>query len=215
MYYNSEALRHELAHVYWLGGSPCSGKSSIADSLAEKYGLHIYRCDEAFYVHEKLITCKEQPTFYRLTHLSSEELWMRPVEQQTVEEISFYREEFPLIIKDLLALSKSMPILAEGAALLPELVCSLLLDRRRTLWVVHTPAFQLYHCERRAWAWDVVKECKNPAQAFSNWMQRDIGFARFVTQEAGERGMSVLQVDGKLSLAENMTYVEQYFQLRC
>ena len=25
--------------IYWLGGSPCAGKSSVADLLAERYGL--------------------------------------------------------------------------------------------------------------------------------------------------------------------------------
>lgn len=114
---NLEILRQKLNHIYWLGGSPCAGKSSIADSLAQRYGFQIYRCDEAFFRHEKIVTLEHQPVFYRLTHLSDEELWMlRPVEQQVVEEIALYREEFPLILDELLCLPRSKPIVVEGAA---------------------------------------------------------------------------------------------------
>ena len=54
---------------------------------------------------------------------------MRLVEQQVAEEITLYREEFPLLFDKLLAFAKSPPILAEGAALLPACVVPLLLER--------------------------------------------------------------------------------------
>ena len=58
MQLDTEQLQQALAHVYWLGGSPCAGKSSIADSLVERYGFRLYRCDEAYFVHEKVVTPK-------------------------------------------------------------------------------------------------------------------------------------------------------------
>ena len=77
----NKILQRELAHVYWIGGSPCAGKSSIADILAATYGLTLYRTDEAYSRHEKVVTPEQHLIFYKLTHCSSEELWMRPVEQ--------------------------------------------------------------------------------------------------------------------------------------
>lgn len=207
------ALRQDLAHVYWVGGSPCSGKSSIVDSLAQRYGLRIYRCDDAFFEHEKIVTRDKQPVFYKLTHLSSDELWMRPVDLQIAEEIALYREGFPLILEDLLALPTTQPIIAEGAALLPEQVCQLLPDPRRAIWVVPTAEFQRHHYTRRDWAHNIVAACTDPEQAFQNWMQRDIGFATFIASQATKQGMQVLLVDGKRSLAENIAFVEQHFQL--
>ncbi len=76
-----KTLQQELTHVYWLGGSPCAGKSSIADALAETHRLYLYRTDEAFFRHEKIVTPELQPILHKLTHYSAEELWMRPVEQ--------------------------------------------------------------------------------------------------------------------------------------
>jgi 2-phosphoglycerate kinase len=207
-----KVLQHELAHVQWIGGSPCSGKSSIASTLAETYGLVLYQTDDAYIRHEKMVTPQRQPIFHKLTHCTSEELWMRPVEQQVVEEIALYREEFPLILEEILALPKSAPVLVEGAALLPECVVPLLSDVRKAIWLIPTAEFQQYHYVRRAWAREVVRACTQPEQAFQNWMQRDIQFARFTHKEAQNNGMCVLGVDGKRSLAENAAFVEQYFQ---
>src|SRR5579859_6913242 len=104
-------LREQLAQVYWIGGSPCAGKSSVAMLLAARYGWPLYQTDEAYPRHEKMVTPEQQPLFYKLIHLSSEEVWMmRSVEQQAEEEVQFYREEFPLILEDLLALPSSQPM---------------------------------------------------------------------------------------------------------
>lgn len=206
-------LQRELSHVYWLGGSPCSGKSSIADVLVETYGFTLYRTDDAFARHEKMVMPQRQPIFYKLTHCTCDELWMRPVEQQVIEEIAFYHEEFPLILEELLALPKSTPVLVEGAALLPECVIPLIFEPRRAIWLLPTAEFQLHHYGRRAWAKEIVSTCTQPEQAFQNWMQRDIQFARRVQQEAQHAGMCVLVVDGTRSLAENTRFVEQYLQI--
>jgi hypothetical protein len=208
-----KVLRHALNHVYWIGGSPCSGKSSIVDALATQHGLSRYQADEAFFQHEKVVVSEQHPVFYKLTHCTSEELWMRPVEEQVAEEITLYREEFPLILEDLLALPKSPPILAEGAALLPECVIPLLMGLHRAIWIIPTEEFQLSCYGRREWAKDVVKACTNPERAFRNWMQRDIRFARFAHQQAQQRGASVLVVNGAHSLAENISIVERHFRL--
>lgn len=208
-----QVLRDELTHVYWVGGSPCAGKSSLAEILAARYGLYLYQADEAYARHAKIVTQENHPIFYKLTHSSSEEVWMRPVEQQVEEEILLYREEFPLILEELLAFPKSQPVLAEGAALLPEWVIPLASRRQQAIWMVPTAEFQLTHYERRAWAKEVVKTCTNPEQAFHNWMQRDMRFAAFIEQEAFQRGMPVLSANGTHSLAENTALVEQYFQL--
>jgi 2-phosphoglycerate kinase len=212
MQYRLEALQRELKQIYWIGGSPCSGKSSIAAGLAGTYGLRVYHCDDAYFRHAKIITQEKQPVFYKLTHSTSEELWIkRPAAQQIREEIELYREEFPLILNELLTLPK--PFLAEGSALLPECVTPLVHDPRRAIWIVPEAKFQRSHYEQRDWAHEVVRDCSDPEQAFNNWMQRDIGFARFVAREARMQNMRVLTVDGSRTLEENLAFVERYFQL--
>lgn len=213
MHYSPALLQERLKHVYWLGGSPCAGKSSIADYLAARYDLLLYRCDDAYYEHQKVVTPEQQPLFSRLAQATSEEIWIkRPVEQQTREELALYHEEFPLVVEDLLALPTDRPVLAEGAALLPECVAPLLCSKQQALWIVPTAAFQLHHYSIRDWTHEIIKDCSNPRLAFDNWMQRDIRFASLVAQAATERALSVLVVDGMHSLEENTAFVERHFR---
>ncbi len=199
-------------HVYWLGGSPCAGKSSIADRLAVTHGLDLYRCDDAYYRHLTMISPEAQPLLSRLANASCDDLWMRPVAQQVDEELAVYREEFPLIQADLAALPRSRPVIAEGAALLPELLDGLA-DPARAIWVVPTADFQQTHYARREWRHDVVRECADPERAWRNWMSRDISFARRVAEDARARGFEVLVVDGSRSLDEMIRAVATHFGL--
>ncbi len=54
-----------LANLYMIGGSPCSGKTTITNQIAGAYGFSTYRCDDAYFEHAKELTA-EQPIFSRL-----------------------------------------------------------------------------------------------------------------------------------------------------
>lgn len=204
-----------ISHIYWIGGSPCSGKSSIADDIAEKHDMVIYRCDDAYYEHIKNINSREHPVFYRLAQADCDGIWMRPVGQQIEEELALYREEFPMILADILALPDDRPVIAEGAALLPDLIQRLSVDRSRMIWIVPTEAFQREHYARRDWRHDIVRDCSDPDQAWENWMRRDAGFANAVKQQTEKRAFPLITVDGKRSLAETLSDVERHFRLTC
>jgi 2-phosphoglycerate kinase len=205
----------ELAHVLWMGGSPCSGKSSIAGMLAEKHGLRIYKCDDAFWEHARRVDPVAHPTFYRLTRMTWDEIWMRPVEVQIADEFACYREEFGMIVDDLLGLPRSTLVIAEGAALLPDLVSGLLPDHSRAVWVVPTESFQREHYtpEKRPFVNDILAHCQNPTQALANWMDRDVGFTKRVAEQAQALDLEVLTVDGKRTIEQNAEIVAQYLGL--
>jgi 2-phosphoglycerate kinase len=204
-----------LAHVFWVGGSPCSGKSSIVEMLAEAYGLHVYKCDDAFWEHAKRVDPIKQPTFHRLTQMTWDEIWVRPVEVQVADEFACYREEFAMILDDLLALPRSASVIAEGVALLPELVSGLVDDCSRAVWVVPTEPFQREHytLEKRPWVQDILQHCQDPTQAFANWMDRDAGFAKRVAEQARALDLEVLTVDGKRTIEQNAETIAKWFGL--
>lgn len=195
-------LADRLAHVTWLGGSPCAGKSTVADRIAANHGMTVYRCDDAFHEHAKRLVPETQPVFHRLANASTDDIWLRPVQQQIGEEITLYREEFSMIIDDLLTLPPDRPVIAEGAALMPELLHPLGIDHRRMLWMVPTDAFQRHHYEQRDWRHDVLRDCSNPERGWKNWMARDAGFAREVARQATRRGLRLITVDGSRSIDE-------------
>jgi hypothetical protein len=140
-----------LPNVIWIGGSPCAGKSAIADALAKQYGFSVYRCDDAFTRHAEQVVPERQPVWARLNGLTCDGLWMRPVEEQVTEEIAFYQEEFPMILNDLARLPAGQTVIAEGAALLPELLDAFVAGPRRAVWIVPAAEFQLTHYARRDW----------------------------------------------------------------
>lgn len=205
-------LKQTLSHVYWIGGSPCSGKSSIVQWLADRHVFQSYNCDQAFERHCQIITAEGQPAFYRLMQMSWDEIWMRPVGVQVEDEFAVYQEEFELILRDLQAMPTDRPIVAEGAALLPHLVAPLLDRPDRAIWIVPAEAFQREMYPRRgAWVQEILRNCTHPEQAFQNWMDRDIAFARRGRAEAEARGLHVLVVDGSRTVAENAAVVEMLF----
>lgn len=195
-----------MTTTYWLGGSPCAGKSTVAEMLAHAYDWHYINCDSRFGEHQRRSDPHRQPTLHRLATLTSDEIWLTPVADQVARVIAIYREEFPLLLADLAAAPTDRPILLEGAALLPELVAPRAAVGHAA-WLVPTAAFQQYHYAQRPWIRDVLKECSDPAQAFANWMQRDERFAHYVATTAQQHGLPLLEVDGTQTVDQNATWV--------
>lgn len=211
-----QAIRERLAGrpIIWIGGSPCAGKSTIAARLAAAHGCALYRCDEALDGHLRRVTPVGQPLMSGLASKSWNEIWMRPVEVQIREELAFYREEFPLILDDLLALPAATPLIIEGTAVLPELVAPLLPTPRSAVWLVPRADFQREHYARRPWIADILAQCDDPPLAFDNWMRRDSGFADIVEAQATERALWIRRIDGTVSIEAMTTLVATWLGLQ-
>ena len=209
-----DEIQRHLSHVYWIGGSPCSGKSSIVERLIQRYACQSYNCDDAFARHAEKATPEAQPTFFKVTHIAWEALWMQPVDVLVQDAIRVYHEEWTMIVEYLLALPADTPIIAEGAALLPALVLDVLADPQQAIWVIPTAAFQRErYPQRGAWVQQIVSQCTDPEQALRNWMDRDVAFASWVSEEARRRHLKVLVVDGERTIDENTAVVEAHLQL--
>jgi 2-phosphoglycerate kinase len=203
-----------LKNVFWIGGSPCAGKSSISDFLAGRFGLDVYRVDEAFENHVRRFNTEQQPALVNWCRASWNERWMQPVESLVREVITCYREHFTLILEDVRALPKDKPLLIEGTALLPKEVLQAQADRKRAVWVIPTAEFQMEQYAKREWARQIVAQCDDSHTAFENWMERDIKFARWVRAEAEALGCKVIIVDGRRSIEETALEIAGYFGLQ-
>ncbi|HVT59840.1 MAG TPA: hypothetical protein VHR45_15745 [Thermoanaerobaculia bacterium] len=207
-------LRQRLAHVLWLGGSACAGKTTVARLLAARYGLAAYHCDDAFTRHRARTTPARHPDFCRVGDLSFEEMWRVPLADQVVDLLAFYREQLELLIEDLLALPAGAPLLAEGSGLLPAQIAQLILAPHQALWLIATPTFRRRHYPRRGpWVKQLLAGCERPRQVFATWMERDDELARRRAAEVAALGLRCLATDGSRSVAETAVAVAAHFRL--
>jgi hypothetical protein len=154
----------------------------------------VYSCDEAFPRHAATVEAADGPTLKKVTAMSVGDRLAQPIEVQVDDVFRLYREEFPLIMRDLA--DADGPIVVEGAALLPELVAGQRIPRDRALWIVPTEDFQHRHYRLRGWAHDLLAATADPDLAFRRWMRRDAAFARLVAGQARALGYPVITVDG-------------------
>ncbi|MEZ4713522.1 MAG: hypothetical protein R3A44_40420 [Caldilineaceae bacterium] len=60
---------------------------------------------------------------------------------------------------------------------------------------------------------EAIQQYSNPAQAFANWMERDIRFANWVQTEAEAAGLTCLRVHEGNTILQNAQRVAHHFKL--
>jgi hypothetical protein len=178
----------------WIGGSPCSGKSTVAAMLATALGRPLYTCDDHWSDHVARGVAGRLPVLTKLGRLPADVRLRQPLDVQVADVFAAYREEFALMLDDLSAGTGAMVV--EGAALLPDLLASLGVPSRSAVWIVPTEEFQRAHYARRPWARDLVAGAPDADALFETWMRRDGAFARSIALQAVDLGYRVITVDG-------------------
>jgi len=192
-------------NVYFIGGAPCSGKSTIVDLLAERYHLTAYHLDQHMYNSSITYDPDRQPVMLKWTTTPWENLWMQSPKVLFDEVVAAYEEQFHLAMVEISELSKKQPVIAEGNPFMPCLMEPLLGESRRAVWVVSTDTFlrTTYLNKRKDFIRYILRDCTQPEQAAMNWMDRDVAFARWVRLEAEKCNLPVIDVDGTRSIEEN------------
>lgn len=203
----------KLESVFWLGGSPCSGKTSISEILSNRFNLRVYHVDEALENHTRAFNPALRPALAKWSMSSWEERWMQPIDDLVHDAIACYQEHFALIREDLLAMPKQQSLLVEGTVLLPRDIATILPNRNQAIWLIPTSDFQRDHYSQRAWVRGVVEQCSNADVAFNNWMERDVQFAKWIEAEVAELNLQLLKVDSTDTLETNAEVVASHFQL--
>jgi cytidylate kinase len=193
-----------MREVLWIGGSPCSGKSTVAAMVAARRGLPVLSCDDAFERHAG----EDAPTLLRLVTTPMAERLAQPVDVQVADVRTGYGEQFPCLLADLASYHGT--VVVEGAALLPELLAEVPVRSDHAVWLVPTEEFQREQYARRGWAADLVRDLADPAEAFDRWMRRDASFAAQVAIRAEQLGYRVVVVDGSIGVDELAAEVDAW-----
>jgi len=210
---NNTHLLQLFSQAYMIGGSPCSGKSTVAEMLAAQYGFHYYKADDYDPEHMQRARPDQQPVMFKISKMSWDEIWSRPPEKQYADELEYYRERFPFILDDLAPVDTGKPVLLEGAAFLPELVCRWPVPHENVVFMIPTSAFQRHHYSQRPWIPSILEKCQDPTQAFDNWMKRDEFFAQEIARQAQVAGYTVITVDGSVDIQKQYEWLTSRFKL--
>ena len=198
--------------IYYIGGSPCSGKSTVAEALAARHGLHYFKVDDHLERYMALAAQEGKPACTQVTGMSPEEIWMRAPQVQCREELRIYEEIFGYVLADLAAID-APGVITEGAAYLPALIRARGVPADRYLSLTPEKAFQVRHYSRRPWVPHVLAGCSDQAQAFANWMERDALFAEAVRRQCGEAGYASLINDGSVPAEALIAQIAAHFGL--
>ncbi len=206
-------LHQILSRAYIVGGSPCSGKSTLAQRVSAQFDLPYYKVDDHESAHMERSSPDRHPVMHGYATMSWDEIWSRPVAVQVAEEFAFYGERFEMILEDLQAFDPTVPPILEGAALLPELISRYPVDRQRVVYLIPTEPFQRFHYGQRPWIDAILNQCRDPRQAFDHWMQRDHLFGQEVLRQAASHRYKTIRVDGVRSVDDLFEEVSTYFGL--
>ena len=206
-------IKKILSNAYFIGGSPCSGKSTLSNLLAERYNFVYYKIDDYEQEHINKSDSKKHPIMHKWKEPIWDEIWMRPVDIQVKEEFKFYIERFEMILSDLKQFSEEDIIIMEGAALLPELIKKIDVDVNRIIYMIPSKKFQIEYYSKRDFIKGILFECSKPEKAFINWMERDHRFGEKVKEQAEKLGYKVIYVDGEKTIEDNFDLVSKHFGL--
>lgn len=196
---------------YLIGGSPCSGKSTIVSNLADRYQLIPIKLDDLVEGFTQAARRDGAPISTLREMRTADQIWLREPAAMAEEEWSFYEEIFPYL-RQYLVENQDKPMILEGAGLLPHLISSLDLD---VSYLCITPSadFQKEQYAKREWVPYVLQNSSNPQLAFDNWMNRDILFAKRCRREAERLSYPQLLTDGSRTIEEMTEKVAQIFSL--
>ena len=189
-------------NIYYIGGSPCAGKSSVAEILSKKHDLYYFKTDDFLDRYMQAGARKGYPVCRKTAGMSAEQIWMREPLLQCREEFDIYREIFEFVVADLDRIEWKGGIITEGAAYLPELMKQSGVPGNRYISITPTKEFQVTHYRKRDFVPLVLEGCSDKEAAFLNWMDRDALFAQEVRRQCHKENYVSVINDGNMDLDE-------------
>ncbi len=205
--------------VLFIGGSPCSGKSTVAERISKQYGAHYFKVDDYLDTFIHRAAKRGYPACKKSVTMAPDEIWMREPSIQCEEEFLIYGEIAESVFAHLEKLDADF-IVTEGAAYTPNVMAKPCVPlstegtEKEYISMIPTPDFQISHYKKREWVPYILKGCSDKQQAFHNWMERDILFARQVKAACEENAIPCIVNDGSQTLDGLFCIVKELFHLQ-
>lgn len=197
--------------IYWVGRSSCAGKSTLAKQFAESYGFSLYSCDDHFEAHLEKAKVSKQPAMIQMSNMTWNEIfYVRPVEEQLQLYTDIFKEDFDMVIDDILTLPGKLLVI-EGNQLMPSLVDPYISHKHKAIWLISSEELQTELYSKRTWIHSILKETNNPAIAFKKWMKRDALFADKILHETQELNLTSIKFNHVRDLENKSNVLEHHY----
>jgi hypothetical protein len=199
-----------LAKTLWIGGGQWAGKSTVANTIAERYGITAYHYDYPS-ARSHWDRCVAAAGGSRPPNTAENRyIEMTPTES-AASALALLHQCFEYALDDLRALVSGRPILAEGWGLRPELVAPILPSTDRMIVIIPTDEFRAYQSRHLERATRPHGEVSDLVLAQRNRLERDRLVARDAVAHARRLGIRVLEVDGSAGVEATVEIVADHF----
>jgi DNA polymerase III delta prime subunit len=185
-----------MQNVLWIAGPPAVGKTTVATTLARRYGLRLYSADTRTWAHRDRAIEAGIEAARRWESLRPRERWDGPSAAELLE-MSLHRERGQMVFDDLRALPDAPLIIAEETVLPAWAVSAGIVDSASAVWLIPTVEFHEQQLAGRGAAGGVLELYR---------LLRSV-----IEREAGEHGVATLSLDGSQDAGALYSLIEQRF----
>ena len=203
-------MERDLTQLYWIGGSGCSGKSSIVRLLEKEHGFTTYHCDEHWGEHNERSNPVDHPGTIRFW--SDLEGYCRLPQAEFFEASrAFFKEDFAMVLEDLAAMQNEK-IIVEGVTLEPDFVLEVA-DPQKVIFMIASEEFQRANFLKRDMQKRVFQGFADPEGTFEAFVSNLAFQTRSIYDHAMELGLKVIITDENSTLSGNLELVKEHFRL--
>lgn len=191
-----------LPKVILIGGSPFSGKTTIATKLAAKLGYCSLSTDDIGTAIAKATTIETHPSVHYMGTQDFREYYIKSSLEKMVEDATRSHEALWPSIASIIAnhASWGFPIVIEGWALTPQKVSEVISSQVKSVWLVPTQSL----LEERIKKSSLYKGASDEPKMIHQYIARCVWFNDYINASAARNNFPIIKLDEKTTIDETL-----------
>jgi 2-phosphoglycerate kinase len=207
-------LKAQLQNVFWIGGAAYGGKTTITDLLASKHGLQPYHPEDLFHKHKKAASPEDHPSLFAPFH-GWEWLFNRPIDEYIQGLEANGREQFEMVVLDLVKMNAQSRVVVDGFLLDPWLLKGITEPGKIIFLYAEEEMIRKGFFTRadKQDLHEIINTLSNPTRTREHILRVICEHSARKCSEAEAAGFKVIKRNGDTNLQETLATVEKHFGL--